>query len=224
MTHTPRHTGTHDSRALAARLLREAGTTYADEAGISMANKPMPLFELVTLALLLSTRISATIAVRAATELIHTGLRTAASVHAANRGTVIEALGRAHYRRYDESTATRLHAAAERTLEVYGGDLRRLESRCDNDTGVAAALLEEFDGIGPVGAAIFMREVQDVWPWARPYLDDRARTAARALGLPSDPTALAGLTDTRAFAPMAAALVRVSLDDNLRGRLLDWVD
>ena len=39
-----------------------AGTTYADEAGITLRDKPMPLFELLVLCMLASKPIDATIA------------------------------------------------------------------------------------------------------------------------------------------------------------------
>jgi hypothetical protein len=49
----------------------------------------------------------------------------------------------------------------------------------------------------------------------RPYFDDRATAAAKQLGLPVDASKLASLAP-RANARLAAALVRVALDDDLR--------
>ena len=71
-------------------------------------------------------------------------------------------------------------------------------------------MLKEFKGIGDTGADIYLREVQDVWTWVRPYFDERATAAAKALGLPTDPAKLGALAP-RANARLAAALVRVSL-------------
>ena len=82
----------------------------------------------------------------------------------------------------------------------------------------AKRLLEQFTGIGDTGADIFLREVQDVWTWVRPYFDNRATAAAADLGLPPDPAELASLAP-RSSATLAAALVRVSLDDDLRATL-----
>ena len=50
------------SDELTRRLLDEAGTTYAEQAGITLADKPMPLFELLVLCMLASKPIDATIA------------------------------------------------------------------------------------------------------------------------------------------------------------------
>ena len=51
---------------LVQRLLKQAGTSYADEAGIRLKDKPMPLFQLLTLCMLASKPIDAAIATRAA--------------------------------------------------------------------------------------------------------------------------------------------------------------
>jgi hypothetical protein len=79
----------------------------------------------------------------------------------------------------------------------------------------AARRLKQFKGIGDTGADIFLREIQDVWTWVRPYYDERAVGAARQLGLPTDVDELGALAP-RDNAKLAAALVRVSLDDELR--------
>ncbi|WP_223286169.1 hypothetical protein [Kocuria atrinae] len=50
-------------RDIVNKLLDEHGLTYAQEAGIHLKDTPAPLFQLLVLANLLSTRISATIAV-----------------------------------------------------------------------------------------------------------------------------------------------------------------
>jgi len=197
------------------KLLDRAGRTYAEDAGITVKDTPKPLFQLLVLALLSSTRISADIAVAASKELFEAGWRTPEAMAKAPRADVIAALGRGHYVRYDESTATRLREMGERVESEYQGDLPKLAERAEGDPAAAARLLEEFDGIGPVGAQIFLREAQDVWTWLRPYVDKRAQQGAEALGLPTDPDQLGKRADGGSFAPLAAALVRVSLDDKL---------
>jgi hypothetical protein len=128
----------------------------------------------------------------------------------ARRPAVIAALGRAGYRRYDERTATELRDLAELVLARYGGDLRRLSDEADGDVRRAERLVQEVKGIGPTGAAVFLREVQGVWPWVRPYLDDRALAGARRVGLPDDGARLAQLVPADDLARFAAALVRVA--------------
>lgn len=207
-------------KELVRRLLRRAGKTYAQEAGIRMRNQPMPLFQLLTLCMLASKPIDAAIAARAARELFKSGLRTPHKVLEADRQTMIEAMGRAHYRRYDESSATRLVEIAEAVQADYRGDLRLLAERSERNIDKARTLLTEFTGIGDTGASIFLREVQDVWPWARSTFDDRALAAARDLGLPGDATELGVLSRGR-NAELAAALVRYAGDADVRSRLAD---
>jgi endonuclease III len=196
------------------RLLEVAGTTYAAEAGIRINDKPMPLFELLVLCMLASKPIDASIAMRAARELFEAGLRTPKAVLASDRRTMISAFGRAHYVRYDESSATRLTDIAQLISDEYSGDLRELARGSQHDVAAATQKLKQFKGIGDTGADIFLREVQDVWTWVRPHFDDRARAAAKRLGLPTDPAKLGDLAP-RANARLAAALVRVSLDDDV---------
>ncbi|HTX96443.1 MAG TPA: endonuclease [Mycobacterium sp.] len=197
------------------RLLEVAGTTYAAEAGIRIDDKPMPLFQLLTLCMLASKPIDAAIATGAAHELFKAGLRTPRAVLASDRQTMIDAFGRAHYARYDESSATRLTDMAELVRDEYSGDLRGLADRSRHDVAEAKRMLKVFKGIGDTGADIFLREVQDVWPWVRPYFDDRATAGAKQLGLPSQPETLGSLAP-RENSRLAAALVRVLLDDEVR--------
>lgn len=194
-------------KELVKELLSDS-STYAEEAGIRLADKPGPLFALLMLTELLSARISGDIALAAAREVRAAGLTTPEKVRAASWYDIVDALGRAHYRRYDESTATRLQRNAAFALDRYRGDLRELARDSHSDRDTAARLLQEFVGVGPIGASIFLREVQDVWPWVGPYFDDRALRGAARLGLPTDPRRLARLCPAGDSARLAAALVR----------------
>lgn len=201
------------SRDLARRLLDRHGATFAADAGITLRDKPAPLWQLLVLSLLLSTRISSDIAVATARELWSAGWRTPARLRTSTWQQRVDALGRGGYRRYDESTATRLDAAAELLEARWRGDLRVLRDEADADPARIAKALQEFDGIGPAGAAIFLREVQAVWPGVRPFADDLVREGAERAGLPTDPDELAGLVGLAGgddLAGLAAALVRVA--------------
>jgi hypothetical protein len=192
-------------------LLDKAGTTYAEQAGIALADKPAPLYRLLVLSTLLSTRIKADIAVAAARELKRYG--TPQKMLDASWQDRVDALGRAHYVRYDESTATALGDGARLLLDEHGGDLRKIRD------GDVRAELRKFPRMGPVGADIFCREAQAVWPELRPYLDKKTLDGAKKIGLPAEPDKLAGLTAKKDLPRLAAALVRVSLD----GKLADAV-
>ncbi len=203
-----------------ATLLERFGRTYADEAGIRLRDTPSPLYRLLVLTTLSSVRIGADLAVAAARELSAAGLRTPKAMAASDWQSRVDALGRAHYVRYDESTATALGRGAELLLDRWRGDLRRLRDEADGEPAQVAGLIRVFPRIGPVGAGIFCREAQAVWPTLRPFFDDRALRTAAELGLPDSPGALAGLTRPRDLARLAAALTRVGLSRTRPGDLL----
>jgi endonuclease III len=200
-------------------LLAEAGQTYAEEAGIGLKDQPAALYKLLVLANLLSARISAEIAVAAARELFDAGGGTARGMAKMSWQQRVDALGRGHYVRYDESTATRLGDMSQQVLDDYDGDLRKLPQRASRDVGRARELLQRFPGIGPTGADIFCREAQAAWPWLRPYLDDLTLKGAERLGLPTDPKRLADLVPERDLPRLASALVRAGKDRKLADRL-----
>lgn len=193
-------------------LLDRHGTTYAEEAGVRLADKPSPLFRLLVLSNLLSARINAGIAVSAARALSDAGMRTPTTMVRATWQQRVDALGAGGYRRYDERTATMLGDGAQVVLDRWKGDLRRLHAEADS-TDHMRELLEEFPGIGPIGSAIFCREVQGIWPDVAPFVDDRVVEGAKAVGLPSTPAALGSLVDSEDLPRLAAACVRVTLTD-----------
>jgi endonuclease III len=203
-------------------LFDRFGQTYAEQAGIKLADKPSPLYELLVLATLLSARISSDVAVAAARELFAAGYRTPQRMQEAGWQDRVDALGRGHYRRYDERTATMLGDGAAQLLDRWHGDLRGLRDDAGGDAQRIRKLLTEFKGIGPVGADIFLREVQAVWPKVAPYLDERVIRTAEKAGLPADARKLADLVDSPVqLARLSAALVRISrsrraVDDVIR--------
>jgi hypothetical protein len=98
-------------------------------------------------------------------------------------------------------------------LDRWHGDLRKLRDDAGGNPKQIRKLLTEFKGIGPVGADIFLREVQEVWPQGAPYVDGRVRQGAEKVGLPSSARELGGLVDSpRDLVRLSSALVRVSRD------------
>src|SRR5712691_5325506 len=199
--------GTSD--LIVRELLTRHGHLYAEDAGIRLADRPGPLYQLLVLATLLSAPIMADTAVASARELFAAGYRSAKAMSEASWQDRVDALGRGHYRRYDERTATMLGDAADLLAGKWHGDLRRLRDESGGDVRGIASRLTEFPGMGPVGASIFLREVQDVWPAVAPYVDAKVTSGAHRVRLPGDREALARLL--AGSARLAAALVRVSL-------------
>lgn len=203
---------TSRSQSVVRALINDHGTTYAEAAGITLRDKPSPLYQLLVLTMLSSTRISADVAVRASRQIFSAGWRTPTKMLDSTWQQRVDALGRGGYRRYDESTATKLAEGAKWVLDTCHGDLRRLRPADHGGTDDLIAAIAESPRIGPVGARIFCREVQDVWPEVSPFFDDRALDVAGRSGLPTDPGELAGLAPPGRVAQLAAALVRKGLD------------
>ncbi|MGH3822680.1 MAG: endonuclease [Pseudonocardiaceae bacterium] len=198
-------------KSLVKVLLDRFGRTYAEQAGIRLADRPAPLYQLLVLTTLLSVRISGDVAVAAAKQLFAAGYRTPQRMREASWQDRVDALGRGHYRRYDERTSTMLCDAAVQVLERWGGDLRTLRDEAGGDLKRIHELLTEFKGIGPVGGHIFLREVQAVWPQVASYVDERVIRGAEKVGLPSNARELSGLVNSpRELARLSSALVRVS--------------
>lgn len=202
---------------VARRVVTRHGMTYAEEAEITLRDKPSPLYRLLVLSTLLSARISADIAATAARELSSAGYRTPRRMNEATWQQRVDALGRGHYRRYDERTATQLGDGADLLMAEYGGDLRRLRER--GDPSEIRARLQAFPGIGPTGAAIFCREVQGIWSELAPALDDKVLQGAKRLGLPTTTEELAELVNHSDLPRLAAGCIR-ALDSEVADDVL----
>ncbi|MGW7496944.1 endonuclease [Streptomyces luteogriseus] len=207
------------------RVVRELvgahGRTYAAEAGIALKDTPQPLYRLLVLSHLLSARIRGSIALATARSLHEAGLRDPRRMVRASWQERVDALGRGGYRRYDERTATQLGEAAGLLNDRWGGDLRRLRREADGEVPELRRLLQEFPGMGPAGAGIFLREAQGVWPETAPFLDAKALQGAERLDLPKDPERLAKLAGDTDPAVLAAALVRAAVDKEVVRDTLD---
>jgi hypothetical protein len=124
----------------------------------------------------------------------------------------VQVLDRAHYVRYDYSTATYLGDTTNLLLQKYKGDLRNLREAAERQPDRERQLLKEFKGIGDVGCDIFFREAQAVWDELYPFADRRALKAAQTLGLGSTPAELAKLIRRDEFVRLVGALARCDIE------------
>ncbi|HYY23925.1 MAG TPA: hypothetical protein VE689_00460, partial [Candidatus Udaeobacter sp.] len=92
--------------------------------------------------------------------------------------------------------------------------LRKLRQEAGRNVKREQSLLQQFNGIGPVGADIFLREVQPVWNEVYPYADGRVIEAARRMKLGTSAQALSKLVPRRDFTRFVAALIRIKLKKN----------
>lgn len=134
------------------------------------------LFRWFLACLLFGKPIQQTVAARAYHQLVNEGLTTPEKLVAAGWGRLVEALGRGHYVRFDESTATKLLEICQQLIERYGS-VRGLLKECATPAELERRL-QEFKGIGPMTARIFVRDVMPVW-W--PVTGSRRRLLSGAL-------------------------------------------
>lgn len=198
-------------------LLDRHGTTYAEEVGVTLDDGagPAELWSWYVACLLMSARISSRQAVRAARAYLRDVGRTVRATARSSWQDRVDVLNANGYARYDESTARMLGQTAEALRERYGGDLRRLRDEADGDPSRIHRLLQQFTGVGRVGADIFCREAQVAWPELYPFVDRTAAGVAAELDLGCSTGTIADLVRRDELPRLLAALVRASLADDL---------
>ena len=182
----------------------EEAETFAEEASIDVAKAtPKPLFELLVLSLLLASRIDHELSLRAFASLRRAKLTSVDGLADAEPADVVHALDGDYLRK--ERTTDLLQTCARQVRDDWSGDLRKLREEAGGDVARATELVEAFKGFGPVGAEIFLREVQVAWEDLSPFYGERVKEAAKARHVPSSDAKLAELGDP---ARIGAALIR----------------
>lgn len=198
-------------KSIAKTIINQHGETYAQQAGIRLRDAPAPLFQLLCESLLLSSRIAAEKAVMATTALKQADLTTPRKMLEASWQTRVDIIANHGYRRFDSRGSTYLGQTADLVQKRYYGDLRQLRAEAHHDVTLEKRLLQQFQGVGPVGAEIFLREVQGLWGEVYPFADSKVTQAAKKLELPSDPQRLARLVHRSDFPRLVAGILRVDL-------------
>lgn len=142
--------------------VRKKKTIMAHDLGIDIGSgKEKELFKWFLACLLFGKPIQQEIAQRAYMELIKEQIVSPQKVLDAGWDRLVQILDNSHYVRYDFSTATKLLNVSRELLDKYGtitaiiGSSHTLEELGDR--------LQEFKGIGPKTAEIFLRELKPVW-------------------------------------------------------------
>jgi hypothetical protein len=121
-------------KEIAVALLERHGHTFVGELGIPIEkHTPSPLFMLLYASLLLSTRISAKIAVQATGALADRGWTTPQKIVESTGEQRAKTLNEAGYAGYDERTSTMLGDMARLLLGRYGEDLRKYREEADRE-------------------------------------------------------------------------------------------
>lgn len=212
-------------------LLSQWGGGYAGSLGIELDSlRPEELYKWLLAAILYGAPISERVATRTWREFARCGVLSPQQVIATGWDGLVRLLDAGGYARYDYKTATKLLAVAHSVLVQYGGDLNRLHCAAADAEDLPQRVMALGKGIGPVTAAIFLRELRGCWEKAEPPLSPLALAAARSLGLlPEALDAAAAVERLRQlwrdagmpaghFRDLESALVRAGLQQRRRAR------
>src|SRR5436305_6029312 len=140
------------------RIPMEQKKIYAHELGIDLSSKQeTEYFKWFLASLLFGKPIQQDVAKRAYGEFVKEGLVTPEAILQAGWDKLVEVLDRGHYVRYDFSTATKLLDVAKALKEKYG-TMTNLINRSQTPEELSSHL-EEFKGVGPKTAEIFLRDL-----------------------------------------------------------------
>lgn len=132
----------------------------AKDLSIDLASKQeKELFKWFLACLLFGKPIQQEVARRTYFEFVKEGLITPEAILEAGWDRLVEVLDRGHYVRYDFSTATKLLFIVKELKEKYGSVSALLHQ--SRNGSKLSKYLQEFKGVGPVTAGIFLREVCD---------------------------------------------------------------
>ena len=120
------------------------------------------LFKWFIASFLMGKRIQAPIAAQAYKVIVQEqGCDTARKLQHCTSRELVAMLGRAHYVRYDETTAQRLLDLSAKLNAEYAGKITQVRS-ASADGQAFEKRLAEFDGVGPKTIEIFMRDAAAV--------------------------------------------------------------
>src|SRR5947209_2634139 len=134
---------------------------YAKELGIDLSSKQeAEYFKWFLACLLFGKPIQQEVAKRTYFEFVNEGLTSPDAILIAGWDKLVEVLDRGHYVRYDFSTATKLLDVSKALKEKYGSMTNLINQ--SQTPGELSSNLEEFKGVGPKTAEIFLRDIAPI--------------------------------------------------------------
>lgn len=161
------------------RLLKAYGMLYSDELGIDVEEEPFKWF---LASVLFGARISTTIAKNTYKAYAEARLTTPERIARTSAWALVRVHGRGGYVRYDGITADYMLGIAEKILEDYDGDVKKVDELSRDPRELERRLLE-FRGVGSITAKIFLRELRGIWMNADPEPTPIEILAAKELGI-----------------------------------------
>jgi len=136
---------------------------FSKDLGINLkSGKEEEFFKWFLACLLFGKPIQQEVAKRTYFEFEKEGILTPEKILKAGWNKLVEVLDRGHYVRYDFSTATKLLNICKELKEKYGRHpLTNLLKKAKNKKDLEKKL-QEFKGVGPVTARIFLRDLKSI--------------------------------------------------------------
>ncbi len=135
---------------------------YSKDLGIDLASKKeSELFKWFLACLLFGKPIQQEVAKRAYLEFVKENLITPEAIISAGWNKLVEVLDRGHYVRYDYSTADKLLEISKELQKRYGSVTEIITQ--SKTVSELSKRLQEFKGIGPTTARIFIRDIRDIY-------------------------------------------------------------
>ncbi len=154
--------------------------SYSDELGLDLTQAE-DRFKWFLASVLFAKRISSETAKETYLNFEQEKLTSPDAILHAGWDRLVEVLDSGGYTRYDFSTARKLLAIAKTLKEKYG-NLEKLHSESKSPSDLENRI-QEFKGVGPVGANIFLRELRGIWKKAKPNPSPMAVLTAQRIGL-----------------------------------------
>ncbi len=165
------------------KLVEDCGEPYSKMLGIDL-NGGDPAYVMWLLASILYAKpIREESATKTFMEFKAAGLVDARTIVSAGWDRLVEVLDKGGYTRYDFSTADRLLEIFGNLLKNYRGSLQRLYDLSGGGKDIERRIMGLGKGIGPVTISIYLRDMQLVWPGAKPMPTARIKKAAESLGI-----------------------------------------
>lgn len=164
-------------------LLRNFGLLYSKELGIDLpSGRENEVFKWFLASIFFGKRISEGAAKKTFRVFMEKGYSTPEKIRKASWDRLVKALDEGSYTRYDFSTASTLLGIMEKLKEGYQDRVSTIHS-LSKDSEDLERRLEDFKGIGPVTANIFLRELRGIWEKAEPKPQPLVKEAAKKLGI-----------------------------------------
>ncbi|MBI4221426.1 MAG: hypothetical protein HY607_01910 [Planctomycetes bacterium] len=165
------------------KLISPLGGKFSKELGIDLSQGiSTEIFKWFLASKLFGARIGTNIAIKTYREFERCGDLSPEKIVETGWDGLVRILDDGGYARYDFSTATKLLEIMADLTKYYDGNLNKLYQKARNEEELENLLKSLGKGIGDVTVNIFLRELRNVWPKARPSLSVYVELAAERLG------------------------------------------